>query len=213
MNLDMKCSVDGCDSAIYVKGYCRRHYQQCRKYGNVKKRVLLDPNEIVVKNNYAEIVLYNRDSIEISRTIIDKEYINKIKNHKWYLTAAGYVECKNRKEKLILHRFIMNASGGFVVDHINHNKLDNRKCNLRICTHQQNSCNSIRKVNNTGKMYGVRKHSKYGWEAYININKKKKHLGLFKKKSEAAEARLKAELEYYGEYAYINKMVDYIKAY
>ena len=77
------------------------------------------------------------------------------------------------------------------VDHINHNKLDNRKSNLRICTHQQNCMNVSDNVK--GIHYDK---SRNKWMAHI----KGKNLGRFNTKEEAIEARKQAEMDYFGEY-------------
>lgn len=99
-------------------------------------------NEIIAHDDYAEIVLY-KDCIEIARTKIDLEDIEKCKKYKWCLNDAGYVISMGGKERkrLRLHRFLINAPNNMVVDHINHDVLDNRKNNLRICTQHENTFN------------------------------------------------------------------------
>ncbi|WP_252233758.1 HNH endonuclease [Clostridium sp. ZS1] len=82
-----------------------------------------------------------------------------------------------------MHRFIMNPPSNKLIDHINGNKLDNRKCNLRIVNKSQNAMNSKKPKNNTSGVKGVYwdKRSKK-WEASIQVNMKKKSLGYFKNK-------------------------------
>lgn len=67
--------------------------------------------------------------------IVDDDIYEKYKNKKMHCTASGYVMLGRDKS---LHREIMNPPKGMVVDHKNHNKLDNRRCNLRICTQAEN---------------------------------------------------------------------------
>ena len=193
------CKVEGCEKKHYGKGYCRKHYQQFRKHGRVLERTRFDKNEIIEYDDYAEIILYDKDNNEVARTMIDLECIESVKKYKWYLKQGGYV-C--RENANYLHRFIMNPPDDMVVDHINRNKLDNRRENLRICTPHENSFNASIKRNNTSGVPGVSfDKSRNKWVAYITINKERKNLGLYKTKEEAIEARRRAEIEYFGEFA------------
>ena len=173
------------------------------KYGEVLDnipRTQYDPNEIIEYEDYAEIVLYNKDCEEVARALIDLEDVDNVKEYKWHLNnSTGYVN--NNKNKLLLHRFIMDCPKDKVVDHVNHDPLDNRKENLRVCTHQENIMNSSLSKNNTSGITGVawdKQHNK--WRSQIKINRKSITLGLFNTKEEAIEARKQAELEYFGEY-------------
>lgn len=196
--MSKKCSVEGCENKHCAKGYCKKHYEQMRLYGCITDNKPKPTNEIIDCIDHAEIVLCNKHGEEVARSIIDSEYIDIIAKHKWHLTADGYV-C-NRKVGY-LHRFIINPSEDLVVDHINRDRLDNRRCNLRICTDQQNSFNQSIRCTNTSGASGVwydKRTSK--WAAEIMINGKKKWLGRFKTKEEAIQARQQAEIDYFGEY-------------
>ena len=84
-----------------------------------------------------------------------------------------------------------------VVDHINHNKLDNRKENLRICEHQENTYNKGLCSTNTSGVTGVTWDKlRNKWIAHI----KGKNLGRFNTKEEAIKVRKQAEIEYFGEF-------------
>jgi hypothetical protein len=87
-------------------------------------------------------------------------------------------------------------------DDKNINTLDNRKANLRNCTHAQNLRNAKIRTDNTTGFKGVSFHSKWGWQAWIQVEKKRKHLGWFNTKDEAVKSRKDAEKIYYGKYAY-----------
>ena len=95
----------------------------------------------------------------------------------------------------------MNCPKDMVVDHINHNPLDNRKSNLRICTQRENVMNSSLNSNNTSGCTGVawvKENNR--WWAYIDINNSRINLGYFIDYDEAVKVRKEAEIKYFGEY-------------
>jgi hypothetical protein len=192
-----QCIVDGCNKSVVAKGYCKHHYQEIRRHGHILTQTKYMPNQIIIKDNFAEIVINDKYSKEKARALIDIEDIEKIKVHKLCLDKRGYVCCINKQYNFKLHRYLLNCPDDMVVDHINHNPLDNRKANLRICTHRQNCCNR----DTNGKIFGVKKHKKCGWEAYIGNNGKKIHLGVYSSEAEAIVARKEAEKVYFGDFA------------
>lgn len=106
-----------------------------------------------------------------------------------------------------MHRAILNVPDGLLVDHINHNGLDNRKANLRIATLQQNSWNARPAIKNgkPKKYKGVNwDKDKQKWQANIYIESKLKHLGSFDNEKEAAKVYDTAAKKYRGEYAFLN---------
>ncbi|MDR2923446.1 MAG: HNH endonuclease [Treponema sp.] len=133
--------------------------------------------------------------------IFDKEDYDKVKGHYWVVDKNGYIKTKlsmrgrGKQITTSIQRIIMTPQKNEVVDHINHNTLDNRKINLRICTGQQNSWNRKCKgyyFDNRTKTY----------RALIMHNGEKIHLGYFSTEAEAKSAREKAAIKYYGEYRY-----------
>ena len=141
--MSKRCSVCGREVKSLIKGMCTKHYNQYRKYGKVldnNPRTKRDPNEIIIYDDYAEVILY-RNNIEIARVLIDIEDIDKVKDYKWNL-SHGYAYHSGTTKKIFMHRLIMNCNDDLVIDHINHDELDNRKSNLRLCTCQQNSMNN-----------------------------------------------------------------------
>ena len=96
----------------------------------------------------------------------------------------------------------MNAPKGMVVDHINHNGLDNRKSNLRICTNQENICNCEIPKNNKSGCKGVYwAKDKNKWTVQVTINNKTIYIGRYTNLEEAIEARKEASKKYYNEFA------------
>ena len=196
------CKVEKCNSNSYWKnggenGYCRKHYQQFYKYGKILKRTRRDPNEIIDCGDYCEICLYKKqklgeESKEINKALIDKEDLEKIRQYRWSLTIHGYV----KNNYFYLHQLILGKKKGYVIDHINHDTLNNRKQNLRFVTRQQNGMNK----KNIKGYYWSRKNNK--WIAQIKINKKAINLGSFINEQDVINARKEAEQKYFGEFAY-----------
>ena len=133
----------------------------------------------------------------------DLEDYDKIKTYCWYLSNNKYLAAGNKN--LLFHRLIMNCESNMVVDHINHNKMDNRKSNLRVCKQNNNSANCKVSKNNTSGVTGVCWNNKRNkWEAKIMVNRKTINLGRYNNFEEAVVARKQAEEKYFGEYSYDN---------
>ena len=127
------------------KGYCRRHYDQIRAYGYVLDvRTSADDNRINVKGDYAEMVLTDGKDNFQGIVKLSIEDIEKIKGHHWSDNGKGYARCFVGTSPLYLHRFIMDCPDDMEVDHINRDKRDNRRCNLRVVSHGVNSRNHAR---------------------------------------------------------------------
>jgi hypothetical protein len=97
-----------------------------------------------------------------------------------------------------MHRLIMDCVKGMYVDHINHNRTDNRKKNLRVVTTQQNTMNMLPKTDKYPGVYW--EEDKKRWRAMIKYNYKLIPLGRYKTFEEAKQKRIEAELKYFGEY-------------
>lgn len=139
--------------------------------------------------------------------LIDDNAPEEITLHKWQFDGRYAMRFEKTAEgkfkKIFLHRAIANPDKGFQVDHINHNKLDCRRENLRICTHSENMQN--RKPKKSKRFKGVQyypKNNKFG--ARITANGKTKFLGLFSKAEDAAKAYDAAALSLFGEFARVN---------
>ena len=105
-----------------------------------------------------------------------------------------------------MHKEILKPPSGFETDHINHNGLDNRKDNLRICTTSQNHYNQIiRSESKTSKFKGVSRHkASRKWIAQIGYGRRMIYLGCFDSESEAARAYNQKARELFGEFANLN---------
>lgn len=152
------------------------------------------------------------------KILFDLEDYDKIKDYCWNIMShnvEGRKEykkvhtmtygCEHRKH-LFMHRVILGINDSSItIDHINRNTLDNRKSNLRICSQQQNICNTEPR---SGKYKGTSMHKlKDGserWVAQISANHVKYRLGTYNTEEEAALAYNKAAKELHGEFAYLN---------
>jgi hypothetical protein len=130
-------------------------------------------------------------------TVIDSTDARLVAGLKWHLVAKRYVGTKIKGREVYLHRFLMNATPGLEVDHINGDTLDNRRANLRVVTHRTNIANRTRlNRNNTSGVTGVSWDRSVGkWMAHITINRRRKTLGVYLRKEDAIEARRLAEVE------------------
>ena len=139
-------------------------------------------------------------------TVIIDECDSYLSKWKWHLGTDGSV-ARNRRngQERRIHRIIMGAKKGEYVDHINHNPLDNRRENLRICTNQENNWN---KPPTAGKKYkGTSRNpasKKNPWCAFIKKDYKSLYLGSFKTEEMAALEYNKFAKELFGEFAYLN---------
>lgn len=137
--------------------------------------------------------------------LVDDSDLAKISKHKWWLTKAGYVytqTChKTVRTTIMLHRYLTDVPKGMEVDHINHNKLDNRLSNLRICTRSQNNANMRPRTGYKGVRF-----TRNGWQAETKIDGKYVYIGRYKTAEEAAHAyNIKAK-ELFGGYSFANDL-------
>jgi hypothetical protein len=107
------------------------------------------------------------------------------------------------QKNIFMHRVITNSSDGMDVDHINGNGLDNRRSNLRICTHAENNKNRRKQKNNTTGFKGVSPSGRK-YQAQISVNNKNIHLGTFSTPEDAAYAYDEAAKKHYGKFAKTN---------
>lgn len=143
----------------------------------------------------------------------DYKNIPMLANMKWMISTNGYAICK-KYDKLIhkysifrMHRLVMNALIGYDVDHIDGNKLNNQKANLRICTRSENARNKKMSKSNTSGYKGVcwfKEREK--WMVKISPNGKSITVGYFDNLKEAARAYNAKAVELFGEFALLNKI-------
>lgn len=148
------------------------------------------------------------NSNEFTETLLDDEDYEFLHRFNWFEHKQGYVYANGKikeehKSNIMLHRLVVFAKKGEVVDHIDGDVKNNQKSNLRICTQTENSKNRKIGTNNSSGFKGViKKGNKY--HAKIGLNKNRIHLGSFDTKEEAAKAYNEAAKKYHGDFAKLN---------
>lgn len=132
--------------------------------------------------------------------ILDDADFDRVAHLRWAF-SSGYAVSKIKGKRILMHRIILDAPAGKVVDHINGDGLDNRRSNLRVCTHAENFWNSRPQAGTRSGIKGVQPRGRR-WQAFINANGVRHHLGYFDTKEQAREARAKAERRLHGEFAH-----------
>lgn len=144
----------------------------------------------ILANNGSEILVCDQDYHLLSKM-------------KWNVSSEGYARTYWHKHRvgtfhMHMHVLIKGKNKGLVVDHINRNKLDNRRCNLRFLDKAKNALNTT-KQSRTGLPKGVRR-SRKKWAAYASVKDKYVHLGIFDSIEKASEARIAFYENIHGRY-------------
>lgn len=163
------------------------------------------PNVVRIDGDKAFLSLTNRKKEVVAEAIIDLEDLGRVlAKGRWYAywdetVQSHYVISSG----VLLHRFVMDAPKGLIVDHIHHNTLDCRKGEMRICTHTQNMQN--RKGAQVTSSHGERNvywaKDRNLWRVEIRANRQKHHLGYFADYAKAVEVAEAGRKELHGEYA------------
>lgn len=148
--------------------------------------------------------------------IVDDEDFIELSKYKWharkagsgFVAARGYWDKKQKRVRTeLMTRYVMKANNNQQVDHINHNTLDNRKCNLRLCSPIENCQNRLIRCDNSSGYKGVSlKRESKKWGAHIYNHGKQIFLGYFTNKIDAAIAYNEAAIKYFGNYASLNNI-------
>ena len=139
--------------------------------------------------------------------IVDAADYERLSRHKWTVSRKGdkcYAYRKDKGRNVLMHRLIMQAPSGLVVDHIDGNGLNNRRSNLRLCTQAQN-CRNARPRAGTSRFKGVRAHNAPGqFAAEITFEGRAQYIGSFDDEIEAAIAYDLRAVVLFAEFARLN---------
>lgn len=117
--------------------------------------------------------------------------------------AAQSMKLNGAWAMVLMHRLIVGAGDGRVVDHLNGDRLDNRRANLRVCSRSQNQMNR-RKLAGRFRFKGVWRGDRGRWRAQIRVDGRLLYLGRFDTDSDAAHAYDAAARQHFGQFAHLN---------
>lgn len=197
------CKCD-CGTQLVVAGQSLRNGRSkscgCKRSETAKKR-LKRFNEYRSNGKVVYVKLSNTDR----EMIVDEDIWNAgAKDFCWYLTRAGYAatQIPGQRSNTLFHVYAFpDCPDGLVRDHIDGNKLNNVRENMRFITQQNNTRNrTLRSKNKSGRIGVVWSKRDNKWRAKIKTDGKEIHLGSFSKLEDAVKAREDAEEKYFGEY-------------
>ena len=164
-------------------------------------------NRLEYNADYDLVYIRTKDG---SIGVADGAFYNMLSKYTWDKDSNGYISASFKDNgRVYPHRLqnyiIQNIPNGYIVDHINGNKLDNRMCNLRFATIKENNANRAAKNNSSSQYKGVSfDRSRGKWISSIQIDGKTKHIGRFDNERDAAIAYDNTALKEYGEFARLN---------
>jgi len=146
--------------------------------------------------------------------IVDDSDYELVSRYKWFAVknsrsenyyAVRRIDSNGKQTTVLMSRFILGLEAGDKreADHIYHHTLDNRRSNLRIVSHAENQHNQKLRMNMTSLFKGVC-HQRNKWRAYIVVDGKQIHLGLFEVEIDAAMAYDQKAIELFGDFACLN---------
>ncbi|WP_375198979.1 HNH endonuclease [Cupriavidus metallidurans] len=153
------------------------------------------------------IDLRDRNGNVVAQAQVDDCDFERLSQYGWYRNDKGYAARTEPKgdggyRTIRMHREVMQTPAGLQTDHINGDRLDNRRTNLRVCSHGENQHNAQKRRDNTSGFKGVCwSKTNNCWQARICVNGKKRHIGLFGSPEAAYAAYCAAADKLHGEFA------------
>lgn len=199
----------------YLQG-TNKKYRKKSLHRVIAERMTLDVNRPIYHKNNNRLDFRRSNLIDFSplqesirkNIQIDECDMDLIRDYNWYLNSCGYLCARIDGKDQTLHNMIAERMGfdlSKLTDHIDRDKENNHRSNLREATHSQNRVNSKKRSDNTSGYRGVFLDKRTGrWPTQIQFKGKQIYLGVFNDKKDAARVYDKAALEYYGEFAQLN---------
>lgn len=155
-------------------------------------------NDYTTKDDYICVKMTNCNQY----MLCDIDTWESLKKYSWCKSKNGYAVGYCCGKQVKFHQMVLEYDkSNFVIDHINGNKLDNRKCNLRIIDRKYNNMNLSIAKNNTSGVTGVSFNKKFNkWKSEIQVNRRRIFLGWYDKIDDAIKIRKEAEIKYFGSY-------------
>lgn len=152
-------------------------------------------------------IIINSKKHGVHEVLLDDEDYDSISKYKWYVIKnknTFYAQRNEKKTVIKMHRQILKIRNSYLVDHKDHNGLNNQKYNLRECTTKQNNMNKLPygKINISGVDIRNNKNGN-SYRVRIVVNGKRIYLGTYKTLDVALNIRNENAIKYHGEFAYI----------
>lgn len=139
--------------------------------------------------------------------IVDDEDFDYLNQFHWQVDKFNSVKGRVKGKQILIHRLIMNPPNDIEIDHIDGNRLNNQKSNLRFATSSQNKMNRGARKDSKSGYKGVSWHKQNKkWTVRIKVNNKYLSLGLFNNLFDAAKAYNEIATKYFGKYAWLNSI-------
>jgi len=191
------CVCEGKFSASFDgKPYCNKHWQGMYRNGTTEPKQRGRTTRIVVCGEYAKIVTSKDQDI-----FVDTADVNFLNRYSWCVSKTGYAVANIGGKVTKLHRYLLSPKEDEVIDHMNGNPLDNRRCNLRITCQKNNSRNVAAAIGSLTGIVGVSKTPTGRYRARITVDRKEIHIGTYETVEAATSARRKAEKKHFGQFA------------
>lgn len=197
-----ECEADGCSMKPVAKGLCQKHYMRARRGSDPNRPTTSDPRPAIIIGGVAKLRLGITGEfalVDVSDSWVDK--------HLWHKTSHGYAATNINGRITYLHRLIMGVAASpkeLYIDHQNHNKLDNRRSNLRLANNSLNQANREKIRTKTGYRGVVR--TRQGKFAVFFGKTGKRSFGIFDTAIEAANKYNELAKEKYGDFAQLNRI-------
>ncbi len=205
---------DNCIFSTYMMGV-NRPMLMCRFKGHFEgkwREVCLDNScrNFYPSTNF-KLGMYTQRVIPVTFrkfAVVDTDDYYRLSNHQWHAVASThtfYAISNIKGKRVAMHRVITGAPDHLMVDHIDHNGLNNCKSNLRLCSPAQNCCNANPRHRASSKYKGVGWHkTRKKWTAVVQVNKKAYHIGYFSDEIEAAKAYDARARQLHRQFAWLN---------